>query len=93
MTLKIERFLGKRGTRIWLSGELRSEHLGNVRAEIERNDGPAVTLDMDEVDLVDIEAVRFLNVCEAQGVEVVNCAPYVREWMFQERARGRISGT
>ena len=86
MTLKIEGFSKKRGTRIHLSGELRSEHLGEVRAEIERGD-PRVTLDLDEVNLVDIDAVRFLNACEAQGVEVVNCLPYIREWMFQERAR------
>jgi len=86
MTLKIEGFSGNRGTRIRLSGELRSEQLDSVRAEIERGD-PRVTLDLDEVDLVDIDAVRFLNACEAQDVEVVNCSPYIREWMFQERAR------
>ena len=64
-----------------------------MRAEIERNGEPGVALDLDEVDLVDIEAVRFLVACEAQGVEVVNCAPYVREWMFQERARAGNSRT
>jgi len=86
MTLKIGRLAGNRGTRIRLSGELRSEQLDSVRAEIERGD-PRVTLDLDEVDLVDIDAVRFLNACEAQDVEVVNCSPYIREWMFQEQAR------
>ena len=86
MTLKIGRLAGNRGTRIRLSGELRSEQLDSVRAEIERGD-PRVTLDLDEVDLVDIDAVRFLNACEAKDVEVVNCSPYIREWMFQERAR------
>ena len=86
MTLRIERFSRERGTRIRLTGELRSEHLGDVLAEIGHR-GPGVTLDLDEVDLVDIDAVRFLNACEAQGVEVVNCLPYIREWMFQERAR------
>jgi len=90
MTLRIEGFSGKRGTRIQLSGELRSEHLDAVRAEIERGN-PRVTLDLDEVNLVDIDAVRFLNACEAQGVEVVNCLPYIREWMFQERAREKNS--
>jgi len=84
--LKIEGYSGKRGARIHLSGELRSEHLGDVRGEIERGD-PLVTLDLDEVNLVDIDAVRFLNACEAQGIEVVNCLPYIREWMVQERAR------
>ena len=84
MTLKIERFSGKRGTRIRLSGELRSEQLDDLRAEIERG-GPRVTLDLDEVELVDIDAVRFLNACEAKDVELVSCSAYVREWMFQER--------
>ena len=83
MTLKIEPFSGKGGIRIRLSGELRSEHLDQVRAEIRRTDRSA-RLDLDEVDLVDLAAVRFLNDCEAQGVEVVNCSPYIREWMSQE---------
>jgi hypothetical protein len=90
MTLKIERFSEKRGTRIRLSGELRSEQIDDVRTEIE-SDGPRTTLDLGEVDLVDIDAVRFLNACEAQDVELVNCSAYIREWMFQERARGKNS--
>ncbi len=89
MTLKIEPFSGTSGIRIRLSGELRSEHLDQIRAEIRRTDRSA-TLDLEEVDLVDVEAVRFLNVCEAQGVEVVNCSPYIREWMFQERKTEKI---
>jgi hypothetical protein len=48
-------------------------------------------MDLHEVELVDIDAVRFLNICEAQDVEVVNCSAYIREWMFQERERERNS--
>jgi ABC-type transporter Mla MlaB component len=84
MTLKIERFSRKRGTRLRLSGELRSEQLDDLRAEIERG-GTRVTLDLDEVNLVDIDAVRFLRTCEAGGIKVVNCSAYIREWMNQER--------
>lgn len=84
MTLKIERTCGKRRTRIRLSGELRSEHLDQVKVEIHRN-GPRITLDLEEVDLVDIEGVRFLNACVADGISVLHCSPYIREWMFQER--------
>ena len=90
MTLKIERFSGKHGSRIRLHGELRSEHLDAVRAEIERGH-PSVTLDLGEVNLVDIDAVRFLNACVAQGVEVVNCSRYIREWMSQEQASEKSS--
>jgi hypothetical protein len=84
MTLRIERSSGKRGTRIRLSGEIRCEQLDDLRAEIEHG-GLRVTLDLDEVNLVDIDAVRFLQTCEARGVEVVNCSAYIREWMNQER--------
>jgi len=86
MTLKIERLSMEHGTRIRLSGELRCEQLSELRTEIKR-DGQQVTLDLDELDLVDIHAVRFLNACEAQNVKVINCGSYIREWMFQERAR------
>ena len=84
MTLKIEWISGKRGARIRLSGELRFDHLNQVKAEIERC-GP-VALDLEEVDLVDVEGVRFLNGCEAQGISVLHCSPYIREWMLRERA-------
>jgi hypothetical protein len=90
MTLKIERFSEKRGSRIRLSGELRYEQLTDVRSEIER-DSQRVILDLNELDLVDVHAVRFLNACEDQNVKVVNCAPYIREWMFQERINERDS--
>ena len=77
MTLKIEPICGKRSTRIRLSGELRSEHLDQVTAEIERG-GPRITLDLEELDLVDVEGVRFLNACEAQSISVLRSSPYIR---------------
>jgi hypothetical protein len=84
MTLRIERVSVRRGTRFRISGELRSEQLNDLRTEIERG-GSQVTLDLDELYLVDIDAVRFLNACGAQGVRVVNCSLYLREWMHRER--------
>jgi ABC-type transporter Mla MlaB component len=84
MTLKIKRLCEKHGTRICLSGELRCSHLVDLRAEIEQVGQPA-TLDLDEVDVVDIDGVRLLNECQARGIRVVNCTPYIREWMIQEK--------
>lgn len=84
MTLRIERVSVRRGTRFRISGELRSEQLNDLRTEIERG-GPQVTLDLEELSLVDVDAVRFLNACGAQGVRVVNCSLYLREWMHRER--------
>jgi ABC-type transporter Mla MlaB component len=84
MMLKIERISTKRRTQIRLSGELRSEQLVHLKDEIERA-GPRVALDLEEVHLVDIEAVRFLNACVARGFAVLQASPYIKEWMFRER--------
>jgi hypothetical protein len=88
MTLRLKRIGEQHGTRVCLAGELRSSHVINVRAEIEQVGNPAI-LDMDEVNVVDIDGVRFLNECLERGIEVVNCSPYIREWMLQEK---RTSG-
>jgi hypothetical protein len=61
MTLRIKRARA----RIRLSGEFRSEHLDQVKAEIELCESPQV-LDLEELDLIDVESVRFLNACEAK---------------------------
>ena len=84
ITLRIKRLWESRGTRICLSGELRCAHLGDLGAEIEQAVEP-VTLDLDEVEVVDIDGIRLLNECCARGIQVVNCSPYIREWMFQEK--------
>jgi hypothetical protein len=80
LTLRIERARA----RIRLSGDFRSEHVDQVKAEIELCESPAV-LDLEEVDLVDIDGIRFLNECESAGVAVVGCSPYIKEWMLRER--------
>jgi len=86
MTLRIERISAKGETRIRLSGEFRSEHVDQVKTEIERG-GPRPALDLEEVDLVDVEGIRFLNACEVEGILALHCSPYIREWMFRERDR------
>ena len=86
--LKIRSVAGKDEIRMFLSGQLRSEHLEQLKSEIERG-GPSITLDLEELELVDIEGVRFLNACEAAGVSILHCSPYIREWMVQERGDAR----
>ena len=82
MTLRIER---EQGQRIRLSGELRRQQLDQVKAEIERS-GSLVVLDLRELDLVDVEGIRFLNACEADGISVRHCSAFIREWMSRERS-------
>ena len=82
MTLRIDRVRN----RVRLSGEFRSEHVHQVKTELDLC-MPPVVLDLEEVDLADVEAVRFLNSCEVTGVSVLHCSAYIRAWMFQERER------
>ena len=82
MTLKIDRFRAQ----VRLCGELRSEDLDQVNGELQKCRAPVV-LDLEEVTLADAEGVRFLNECEAKGISVVHCSPYIRKWMLQERGR------
>ena len=40
-----------------------------------------VALDLEEVTLVDREAVRFLATLDARGVVLRNCPAFIREWI------------
>ena len=86
MTLRIERVPDGPTTTIRLIGRIRAEHLEELKAEIDRG-RPRVVLDLEEVGLVDVEGVRFLNACEAEGISVLHCSPYIREWVLRERGR------
>ena len=44
-----------------------------------------IVLDLKEVGVVDREVMRFLISCEADGVRLENCTPYIREWMEREK--------
>lgn len=49
--------------------------------------GPGTVLDLEHLTLVDVDGVRFLSECEASGMELVRCSPYIREWIARERQR------
>ena len=86
MTFKIEKFRDENSTTIRLVGRMRAEHVSDLEKQIRESESKIV-LDLDELNLVDLEAVRFLGMCETQGVTLVNCSPYIKEWMLRERSR------
>jgi hypothetical protein len=69
-----------------LIGRIESMYLEELQAEVRRHRLPLV-LDLDQVTLVDQRVVRFFIACEAEGIELVHCAPYIREWMSRDRGR------
>jgi anti-anti-sigma regulatory factor len=84
VTLKIEKIVRKCRTTVRLIGRVQAEDLEEVAKQLATS-GPGVVLELDEVTLVDVDAVRFLNKCAAEGVRLINCSPYIREWMSRER--------
>ena len=84
MTLRIEKASDGHSTTIRLIGRMRAKHLEELETQI-RESGPAITLDLEEVTLVDVEIVRFLGTCEARGDTFLHCAPYIGDWIGKER--------
>ena len=56
--------------------------------ENEKTSQGRLALDLTEVTVVSLEAVRALTVAEDNGIELRNCPTYVREWI----SRGRECG-
>ena len=71
-------------TKLRLSGRIQSDQIASIRSEIDGNCTSKI-LDLSEITLVDLGVVRFLISCEDDGIELVQCPAYVREWMLRER--------
>ena len=71
-----------------LSGRMQSEHLAGLQQYIEAPEFKPV-LDLEEVTLVDVEAVRFLIGCELGGIDLLHCSHYIRQWMDREQSDRR----
>ena len=85
MTLRIVADVNEDGSTIRLIGHMQAEHIAHVRAEIASRTPAA--LDLDELTLADVDAVRFLVTAERQGIVMQHCAPFIREWMAREADR------
>lgn len=85
--LKIEKDCDGSVTRLRLFGRIESDLIASIRSAISDCCAHAhKIMELSEVTLVDLEGVRFLISCEDEGVELVQCPPYVREWIARERA-------
>lgn len=86
MTIRIQQTTEGHSTVLRLSGELVSSQREALLEEIEGNN-TTIALDLEEVTLVDLDVVQLLGRCEAKGLELLNCPPYIREWISRESSR------
>ena len=69
-----------------VSGRLNAENLDEVQTLLSAEAGSRrITLDLKDLTHVDQDAVRFLERCEVDNVQLKNCPAYIREWITRER--------
>jgi len=84
MTLKVATACDGETALLRLSGQIDEDHLAQLQAEIRRY-RPRLVFDLTEATLVDRAVVQFLAAREGEGVELLNCPRYIREWITKER--------
>jgi anti-anti-sigma regulatory factor len=85
MSCRIDRALGGDGVVVLnISGRITEQDVDTLRAVIQV-EASAVAIDLDQVDLIDREAVKFLAQKELSGTVLRNCSAYIREWVTKER--------
>jgi len=69
-----------------LSGQLDKENIAELETLIgaEGKDRPVI-LDLKDMTLTGQDGIDFLAQREAAGIALVNCDPYVREWITRQR--------
>jgi len=83
--LKIERSTDGDVVVFTLSGRIEGERVVELQSLFASEiGGRRIVLDLEEVDLVDQDAVRFLARCAADGIRLERCPAYVREWILRE---------
>jgi hypothetical protein len=69
-----------------LSGRMNEEHIAELEALIKSEaKGRRIALELKDLTLVGRDAISFPERCEADGITLMNCAGYVREWITRQR--------
>ena len=86
MTFRIETAVRGRFTVFILSGRIEKQAIAELKRLFElQTDYRGIVLDLKDVSLIDRDVMHFFVGCEADGVKLENCTPYIREWMEREK--------
>ena len=68
-----------------LSGRLDEDHIAEVEMLIAaEGKDRRIILDLKDVTLTGEDGIVFLARCEAAAIALVNCDPYIREWITRQ---------
>ena len=69
-----------------LSGRIDKEHIAEIEALIAaEGKDRRIIFDLEELTLTGQDGMAFLAQCEAAGIALANCDPYLREWIARQR--------
>ena len=68
-----------------LSGRIDSKNIRELESLIRgEGSGRRIVIDLKDVTLAGEEGIIFLARCEAGNITLVNCLPYIREWITRQ---------
>ena len=68
-----------------LSGRIDKEHIAELETLVAaEGKGRRIALDLKDMTLTGQDGIDFLAQCEAADIALVNCDPYVREWITRQ---------
>ncbi len=83
--LKIQRS-SNQGVVFILSGRIEMEDIAELQRVLSLEaSGEPITLDLQEITLVDRDALKVLARFESDNIKLENCPAYIREWIDTER--------
>ena len=86
MAFRIETAARGRFTVFILSGRIEKEAIAELKKLFEyQTDYRDIVLDLKDVSVIDRDVMSFFVRCEADGMKLENCTPYIREWMEREK--------
>ena len=86
MPFRIETAARGKFTVFILSGRIEAQTITELRRLCEcETDLRDIVFDLKDVSVIDRDVMRFLVGCEANGVKLENCTPYIREWIEREK--------
>ena len=69
-----------------LSGQIEKEHIAELEALIAaEGKDRRIIFDLKELTLTGQDGMALLAQCEAAGIALANCDPYLREWITRQR--------
>ncbi len=85
--LRIERRANGASVLYELSGRIEGDELAQLKVLIKSEpEGKRIVLDLKDLILAGLNAVKYLDRLETRNVELLNAPAYIRAWIERERA-------